>query len=395
VKAVVGDNEKPTRRLVALFGLLAGTASGLKLPYGVYAVALCLALLTYRATLKRSFSSTFLFGISVVAGVLASDGFWIWRIYHTFQNPFFPYFNDIFRSDYAEYVGIHAYPFGPQSILMSLFFPFYLARKNVVLVSELPLRDWRLAFVMLLTMAVVIVGMCRFGRGLSLDPERVLYERRFGWRILLVFSFVGYAPWLGLYSAYRYFIPIEMLTGVLIVYLCWILFRNGLLRLGVVSVLSILIMFTASYPNWGRMKFGTKYFDVETPLLPKNPLVIISTLGSLAYLIPFMNADARFVRPESNFTSLTHENRMQKEIAEVIRTHQGPLFLLEYRAQERKIGDNILSYYQLYRNEQSCAVIRSNIDQDNIQLCRLERVTSQAETDRHPAATTESQEKKG
>ena len=373
VKGIVSDSDEPAWKLIALSGLIAGAATGLKLPYGVYAVALSLALLTYRATLRRNFKFAFLFGISVLGGFLAFDGFWMWKMYRTYQNPLFPYFNNVFRSDYAEYIGFNAYPFGPRSLIMALVFPFSLARKNIMLVSESSLRDWRLAAVMSLALVTVIKAFsCR----VSFNSARILYEKRFGWRVLLIFSLVGYTIWLRLYSSYRFFIPLEMLTGPLIVYFCWLLFSKDLWRLGAVSVLGLLVIFTTHYPKWGRIKFGERYFDVKVPSLPENPLVIISTFGPLAYLIPFMNADARFVRPESNLTSLAYENKMQKEIDEVIRIHQGPLFLLEYRAEEeRKIGDNILSHYQLYRDEQTCRVIQSNFDQGNIHLCSLERIT--------------------
>src|SRR5262249_23513679 len=159
-----------------------------KLPYGTYAVALCVALLTYKATLKRNCKFACLFGISVLMGFLAFDGFWMWRMYRAYQNPLFPYFNNIFRSDYAEYVGVNGYPFGPRSLMMAILFPFYIAQKNIMLVSEPPLRDWRLAIVMLLVIAVITVGICLFERGLPLDPERALYKQRFGWHILFIFS---------------------------------------------------------------------------------------------------------------------------------------------------------------------------------------------------------------
>jgi hypothetical protein len=389
VRAVVDTSEEPPWKLLALSGFIAGAATGLKLPYGVYAVAICLAFLAYRVTLKRNFISAFLFGVSVLAGFLVFDGFWIWRMYRTYQNPLFPYFNNVFRSDYAGYIGFsNTLPFGPRSLVMGLFFPFYVAHKNAMLVSEVPLRDWRLAVVMSLTIAAVIVSIRRFGCGLSLGPERALYERRFGWRILLIFSFAGYALWLGLYSAYRYFIPIEMLTGPLIVYYCRILFGKDLLRLSAINALAFLIIYTALYPEWSRMKFGEKYFAVQAPPLPENSLVIISTLGPLAYLIPFMNADARFVRPVSNFTSPTYEHKVQKAIDEVIRSHKGPVFLLEYRAQEKDAGDGVLSYYRLRREEQACVVIQSNVDPDSIQLCPLEPALSDKKIpERHTVLT--------
>ena len=69
--------------------------------------------------------------------------------------------------------------------------------------------------------------------------------------------------------------------------------------------------------------------------------------------IAFFRPDARFVSPENNLLHLDQRNLLEARAAEIIATHAGPIFALEFRDENRIEG--MLSHFGLARDANACA----------------------------------------
>ena len=108
-RALSTDSVKPLPGLaLVMAGFLCGLATGAKFTFGVFAVALCAAILlrgpwTY-ASLRASLWQAFTFGLAVLAGTLVTAGAWMWSLWEHFRNPIFPYGNVWIKSPWwGEY----------------------------------------------------------------------------------------------------------------------------------------------------------------------------------------------------------------------------------------------------------------------------------------------------
>ena len=64
-----------------LAGLVMGLGMGLKLTNGIYAPALCVALLLVPAAGALRIRAAFLFGVGVLAGIAVTAGHWFWKMW--------------------------------------------------------------------------------------------------------------------------------------------------------------------------------------------------------------------------------------------------------------------------------------------------------------------------
>jgi hypothetical protein len=342
-------------RAVAGAAFLVGCAIGLKLTYAIFGLGFLVALLAWDGRTKR---------IAVAVAFLALGwalfgGYWAWTMWHEFGNPTFPYYNHIFRSPWAEPLGSFDPNWGPRELLHWLFFPLYFSHHSL-LVSEVGFRDYRLAALLVLSIAAAVKFLAQRPR---VDPA---------WRFLAVFTLASYLVWLKLFGIYRYLVPLEVLSGPLIVGCILYLARGMAVRYAAVAILAGALIGTTRQADWGRIPFGHEYFEVKVPELPPDSLVILGYTHPYAYLIPYFRADARFVSPANNLLAVNQENLMARRIAEVIRTHPGPIYLVEMKSRNTQDA-HTLKHFGLNYTEEPCRTIRSPMADNYEQVCRLVR----------------------
>lgn len=357
VAALAAGGAVPARSL-ALAGALAGLACGLKLTYGVFSIALLATLVTFGTAHERG-RSLLIAGAAAGAGFLAAYGFWGWTLWREFGNPFFPYFNDIFRSPWWEPAPLFDRTFGPRDALQAIAFPLFFAREYK-LVAEVSFRDWRLAALLVLAIACAIRWLATGRR--PMPPA---------WRVLAVFTLVAYLLWLKLFAIYRYLVPLEMLSGALIVGALLYLVPGTNARRAAIVIVAIALVGTTRKASWGRLPFHGTHFDVGVPYMAPGALVVIGPTQPMAYIIPFFPADARFVSPQNNFLQAGQSNLLARRIEEIATAHRGPIYSLDFA-----VGgdvDAVLPRYGLRRDAAHCSPVRSRLDTSAMQLCPVER----------------------
>jgi len=348
---------------LAVAGALSGIAVGLKYTNATFLVGIGTAL-WFNASPRRAIKDVFTFGIAAAAGILLAAGEWMWTLYTHFGSPLFPYFNSILHSPWWDANSIVDPRFGPPTLIGWLTFPLPLFGTTEMYVAEPPIRDWRLPMLYLALVASLIAWAVRRRAVDGLGTERAWPK----WRFLLVFWGTSFAIWAALYAIYRYILALELLSGALLVYFLSLSIPRRWLA-AATAICAALAIFTVQYPRWGRIDYGDHYFSVKVPPVAPRALVLLVDSEPLAFILPFFPADGRYVGANNLFNDPSRRNRLAREVARVIRDHDGPLYALSARADA---GTAALEAHQLHRAG-DCEPIATNASTLPAHLCRLER----------------------
>jgi hypothetical protein len=347
------------RPRIAGASALVGIAMGLKLTYGVFAIAFLVALASWNP--RARWREIGIACAGAAAGFLLAYGFWGWTLWREFGNPFFPYFNDVFRSPWWDPVAYFDRNFGPRDALQAIAFPLFFARRSL-LVAEVAFRDWRLAALFVLAIACAAKWLVSGRKPIA--PA---------WRVLIVTALVAYLAWLKLFGIYRYLVPLEVLSGALIVGALLYLVPGTNARRTAIVIAAIALIGTTRPASWGRIEFRGTHFDVAVPQMDRGALVIVGPWQPMAYIIPFFPADARFVSPHNNFLLwYAQDNGLTRRIADLVAAHKGPIYTLDLQGEEGV--DGALARYGMKRDIARCKGIRSNLDWNQMRLCPVERM---------------------
>jgi hypothetical protein len=349
-------------RPVAIAGLLAGVAVGLKLTFGAFALGL-LAASAVHVSRREGLRRVIACGSFLFAGFLISYGPWAVTLWREFGNPFFPLFNAWFQSPYWEPVNFMDRNYGPRSALQAVLFPL-LVNDNYRLTTELDFSDYRLAALYSLSIACL---------------ARLAWRRTPSWPSSLVlvaagaFALVSYLAWLKVFGIYRYLLPLEILSGPLIAACVMSLVSNSWARRITLVAVAALLVVTVQRPDWGRLPFGNRYFETSAPALPADSLVIMGRHEPMSYAIAFFRPDARFVAPSNLLLDFGQSNLLARRVKELIATHPGPLYSLDFAIHHVRT-DADLARSGLRRDAASCLPVISTLDESAMRLCRVERM---------------------
>jgi len=366
-----GEGIPPRTLLVA--GALVGLAAGAKLTSAPFAVGLCGAILARgpytRDGLRARVCEASWFAVAAAAGIAIAYGPWAHELWKHFDSPIFPYGNQWFRSPWWEPRPIPGRPFGPQGVAQWLAFPFELASPPLYRVAEVAYRDARIP----LAFAFALVGAFAWLLGrLSRDASPPRTPRvRAAWRLVALFAIFSFVVWTGMYSIYRYLLPLDLLTGVLIAGLLWMLCRPPFAA-GAALFVSAVLLATTSFADWGRVSFGDRWFEVKValPMIEPDALVLITTGEAVSYFIPFLPPTSRYVGALNTLVVPGQRSRLADTVRDIVRDHRGPLYQLTYPLTE---GKEALAEHGLARTT-ACAVIVTNMPTSPLEVCLLVRL---------------------
>ena len=345
----------PSTRTLAVAAALVGLAAGLKLTGALFGLGFLAAVATLGADWRERARHVLAAGLAMGAAFAIAAGPWMWVLYERFGNPLFPYYNDLFRSPWADPVRFTATRFGPQSLLEWAIFPYEMLWKIEGFVAEPEFRDARPALLYTLALAALVAR-----------PPALPGARR-EWRFLAVFFLAAFLAWAVMYRIFRYLVPLEMVGALFIAWFVVRLTRGRHLAIAFAAVLAAVIV-TAKFPTWWRQRFDQQFFVVAMPPVKPNALVLLVAPEPMSYVLPSLPADARFAGLVSNFNDPARTNRLQESIAGSIRDHRGPIYALAVPP-GREEGREALARMGLARA--SCANVVTNMRVSPLELCEL------------------------
>ncbi len=114
-------------------------------------------------------------------------------------------------------------------------------------------------------------------------------------RVLSVFFITSYILWCVEFHVYRYALPLEMLSGIIIIALLKPLFKTYRLFLLALVMLGLYFLVSTVPPKWGvRQHLQADYLALQAPAVPDDAVIVLLT-RPFTYVIPFFNPTAHFV----------------------------------------------------------------------------------------------------
>lgn len=325
-----------TARHWLLAGLLAGAMMGLKLTASAYCLALAVTAIAASGTAQLRVQRVLGLGIGGLLGFLASYGWWGWKLWGLFGNPFFPYYNNLFKSPALALADYADDRFRAHGVTGVFELPFQLLQKSVSH-SELYLRDPRL-LIALAGSLVLVFWLHRHAAQERLQA-RV--------RMVAVFVWSGFVLWALQYGIYRYVALLELL-GVLALVLA--LQRLPQARgLTMVAAL-VLVSVATSRPDWGHSRHTVPRFGIAAMPVESNAMVLVAGNEPVAYAVLGLPPDVPMVALANSIQIPETCTGLQQRARQALAAHPGPLWLLAQDAAAMSRSESLVKYnYKLER----------------------------------------------
>jgi hypothetical protein len=306
-------------------------------------------------------------GAGIGLGALVSGGPWWLHLYLLTGNPIFPYYNDVFHAPWTNPAGMQDTRFLPKGLGQALFYPFFWGFHKNTLVSEMVIRDPRLAFASIALAAYTIITV----------KQREKFQQTGGRAglCLVLFMAIGFVLWEKQFSIFRYIAPVELLCGfMLLLALKPLLMRPSWTWVpfaALIVICGVTLPYTR-YPDWGRAPTNGLAASVIMPALPKDSMVLLLTGDPMSYIAAFNDPAIRFVGVNNNLVRPGDATGLGKLIEAEVRSHTGPLWGLD-AGQPGGGAEAVLAYYGL-QLDAACTPVVSNIEGPGLRICPLHRV---------------------
>ncbi len=298
---VVTRDELSFARRAAWSGLLVGTAVALKLTSSVYALALLVGMVVAIRPRLALLRGLLVYLGSLAAGMALTGGYWMYRLWDVFSNPFFPFFNGIFRAPgfVAEDLLHQRYR---RALADQLLFPFDMAVPIPDVYTETAAPDIRFAVAVLLLLAIgVHQALARRRRGgAPPDIAAAPVPASAGRSWLLATIAASFVLWAERSGNGRYLMPVIVAMGPVLV---WLVQRTPTpRRTRQALVLAVLclqagLLAVASDRRWSQADWGRQWLDLEgAEFLQAEPRLYLSvTVQSDSFLALYAHRDSSFV----------------------------------------------------------------------------------------------------
>ena len=373
--------------LVFWSAFVAGAAGGLKYTGAPFVLALTVVFFINLRWSEKPFKTFLIFAGAGILGFFVTNGYFMWRLWSEYQNPVFPFYNEIFKSPYFENINFDEYRFYPRFAAQWLFYPFYWIFNSRWVVSECVVSDPRMAMGYISFFVLLVVMLCK--------KIPFMYNKRM-FASLLAYVAVGYFIWLHTYSILRYIVTIEVLCGILIMASIRVFTRYR-----VAAVLGTLIVLCfwnlTEYPNWGRDAFSQKAVEMQDlPEVEDNSMVVY--FGQpMAFMSMFFKEDTKFVGgikfPVSKYPffyrakavqrnplpKMYYEYRMDDKIKQAIASHDGPIYIVAV-PWDMMLSPITLAPYGLQGDLKDCVPFNANINLYSAgwNLCKVSHLADSA-----------------
>jgi len=315
-------------------GFLMGVGTGLKLVAGVYFAGffISIAFLMDKPQIVRQYA---VLSASFAAGIAVSIGFWMIKLWVKFQNPLFPFYNKIFKSPFFEPTNFHDYRFFPKSLAQQLFYPMFFV-KEPTLVSENVFRDFRFPVLYVVIILFLLWSTYRFLLNRNQMLEDSVNDKHVTY-FLLSFTAISYVGWQMMFSIYRYVIPLELLTPVVIIAVLSFVLKSSKQSIRIASGMFFFLIITVRPIDWGkhswhnRDAWNNNYFSLNAsaPLTKfEHTTILMSGEKPTSFVIPFFPKSTRFVRMGSYLTWPSDNKGMGIEIDKAIHESKSLKFFL-------------------------------------------------------------------
>ncbi len=356
-----------SRKSYFLAGLFLGVALALKLTNAFYVIAWVVAVMVVER--QRSLSPLFVSGFGAALTYLPFGGIWNIYLYLTYGNPLFPYYNQIFKSDFYKHIMISDDRFKAKNFAQALdYFRQWPIGGHPT--SEVVFSDVRFTFIFLLIPLIFLIFLYLWISGkrkcVSVFNSKTCV-------FILTFCLVAFVFWLHMFGIQRYAVALEMLSPLVIVIMLSFILQDKRILFAAAFAAVLFIGASVVKANWGRLSFTQDWFGVEVPteLRGEGVLFVMLSDAPMAYVIPFLPASDVFVRIEGNLP-VFQQTGLEQVINEKISNHRGPIWTLAPAGYNQNGSAAILTQFGLRSGGGNCVEIVTKAG--GMVSCQLARV---------------------
>jgi len=370
---------------IGVAGLVMGLGVGIKPAVTIFAISSVIVLGISQTSWRNKVLGLLIYGVSGIMGGVISAGFWWWEMWRRFGNPFFPFYNDIFKSPYFTVSHINWSFYLPKQLWEYLLWPLIFSRDSYR-VNQIHFFDIRFGLLYVLFVIWLSNIIFRKFQQISYTPvkQNILYDKGLS-NIILLFFILSYIFWIRESATYRFLIPLELLVP-----LCFLILLEQLLpsqkvqaTIAVGAALLTILVFRPF--NWGRLSWGDAFFSVNTAQFDtsKDSVVIMLGRSPTSYVIPEFPANFRFVRPEGYlFTYVDAKGKIRIRgderykffimIKNLLDQRSGPVYIL-YDTKEPGIQpEESLLQLGISPKIDNCLLLEVNTP-DQLEICQVSR----------------------
>ncbi|WP_143217424.1 glycosyltransferase family 87 protein, partial [Acetobacter sp. DsW_063] len=278
-------------RNLTLSGLCLGVAAGLKLTCGIYEPGLLLIGVMPFVRGRISFRALAMQPMAFMMGLIASSGWLFALCFLKFRNPVFPYFNSVFHAVEGANRSYRDTAYVPHSLLSALSFPLRWAQGGSI-TSELFFRDIRplIALALICALAVgLIAPRLRLRRQQCEHTESpdLLID-------VIVFFVASIVVWMCAFSIQRYFLPGEIISGV-IIGACLDRLLSARFSVALLIVIEVGSFASLRISDWGHTNWLRTTYDLTIPAQFQDATMVFIAGEPFAFAGTFFSPDATLV----------------------------------------------------------------------------------------------------
>jgi hypothetical protein len=298
----------PVASRVIWAGLLLGAASGLKLTNLLHALSACVLLLFLPIPWRRKAGLSLGFIATMAVGFAAIMAPWAMHLEQHFGNPFFPLFNNIFRSPQFPAVPMADHRFVPGSLVEALWRPFQTALPITFVDDEYSSPDPRYALLLMLALAAFALwGWRRFRRPPNSGVATAAGSGSHALVGLACAFLVDWVLWLRVSGNGRYFLAMACVAGVLGMVLAFrILAGRPRALLSLLVAVFVVQAVQLAYGTKYRISVpwdGGSWFEVSVPSALTGSAALYFMIGeeSESFVAPYLGDRSAFVNLDGDY----------------------------------------------------------------------------------------------
>lgn len=289
-------NVKARGRFIYIFisAFIMGLALGLKYTAISFVVSMFITMVCLYKKIEHPVKTILWFIFGVLCGFSLTGGFWMVILYSKFQNPLFPYFNNIFKSPMAEadsVISSDFYQLLPQNFIQWLLYPL----KNTVSNARIGFESRYFDLKIVLGFIAVILSFL-FSRIKTFRENIFKTDENFSifLCLLLVVTFTYYINNF-LFANIRYIIPIFIIIPIVICVVIKFISKPEYYNHSLVTVL-LLIFATIYVPTGARIDWlqPNKVIMMNDMQFKDNSTVICGNMTA-CFLAPHQNPNVKYI----------------------------------------------------------------------------------------------------
>lgn len=328
---MIKDKEKQSDWKFLSAGLIMGIALGLKSTVVIYCLSAGLAIIICYPYLNKPLKYICLFALGGLLGYLIINGWWMYKLWNLYGNPFFPFVNNIFQSAYFDNFNYRDTRFLPA--INEIFYYPYIWFSASHKISEVKYLDIRLTLIYTLLWLIPLVVL--FGH----QKQKILHQKSLV-VFLYVFLFLSFFIWMLLFAIIRYAVVIEIVGALLLVFVIKKLLPNKkyvreFYILFIIALFCCLVATHENTPGWYNIKGEEKYVYVEPIKIPDNTLLKLYNFPTAAVIpelakynnfraVGYMQYNCRHMKG----SDLSERGKFREIRDEIENSHKGPIIII-------------------------------------------------------------------